>query len=101
MTLHATIEDASAEWMARSKRVICVLVFVCDGVPHGGQVSHGHVQGLHRVQRDLQTSADQRLLQQPPRHLGQPVNGHFKDAILPLAGDGHLEINLHQTRGPE
>lgn len=71
-------------------------------VPHGGQVSHGHIEGLDRVQRDLQTSTDQRLLQQPPRHLGQPTNGHFKDAIFSFSRDGHLEVNLqHEMKGPD
>lgn len=35
-------------------------------VPHRGQVAHGHVQGLNRVEGDLQPAADQSLLQQAP-----------------------------------
>lgn len=64
--------------------------------PHRGQVAHGHIQGLNWVEWNLQPAADQGLLQEAPRHFGQPTDGHFKDAVLALTRDGHFKIDLRK-----
>lgn len=66
------------------------------GAPHRGQVAHGHIQGLNWVEGDLQSAADQSLLQQAPWHFGQPTDGHLEDAVLPLAWDGYFKIHLEK-----
>lgn len=66
------------------------------GIPHRGQVAHGHVQSLNWVERDLQPAADQSLLQQAPWHLGQPTDRHLEDSVFTLTWNGYLEIHLEK-----
>ncbi len=66
------------------------------GVPHRGQVAHGHIQGLNRVEGNLKPAADQSLLQQAPWHFGQPTDGHLEDSVLTLTWDCYLKIHLEK-----
>lgn len=67
-------------------------------VPHRGQMAHGHIKGLNRVEGDLQSAADQSFLQQAPWHLGQPTDWHLKYSVLSLTWNGYLKVHLEYQR---
>ena len=64
------------------------------GSPHGGQVSHDHIQGLDGLEGDVGQPSRQRLVESLQTHDGHPFDGHFEAAVLPLARNGDLELHL-------
>ncbi|KAH9388096.1 hypothetical protein TYRP_009303 [Tyrophagus putrescentiae] len=96
--------EAEPDLAPSAQRVVVALGAAEEGPPHRGvghrgEVAHHHVERLDRVEGNGPALALQRLLQHVQVDLAEVLDGDAEDAVLALARQRHLQLDLLPADG--